>query len=248
MRIILFYFSFFFCINIFSAPISIKCFYKISEPTQSIKNYSNKNYSIKILNQNQIMVKIKYIPLKIKAKYPFHFKNKFLLTLIKENKKNSENLVPFSGKISKMSKGYYQCVDKVLKFVSKNFVYSSKLKPPFYGDCNVAAETTVKMLALCGIPARIKYVVKFEKKGEVIISGKSLHAVVEVFYPGYGWAFSDPVKYHHFIPASYLLIEKSNNLLGISLKKENCLTKKGFTDILEGKIIINKLPNMFRFF
>ncbi len=243
-----FFLIFLFSLNLFSSDIALKCTYKASEIPDSVKEYSNYNYSLTIDNNGEIKVEIKYKPFKLKAKYPYKFNNKKLIRLIKQNSKNSKDLLLLAENIVKKSKGYYQCVDNVLKFISLNFKYSKKIAPPFKGDCNIAAETTVKMLALCKIPARIRYVIKLDEKTAVIISGKSLHAVVEIYYPDYGWVFSDPVKYHHFIPASYLFVDKSEHLLGIKFSKKNCLTGKGFTDILEGKIIINKLPNLLRFY
>lgn len=236
-----------FTLNVFSQNIPIKCFYTLSENTLSIKNYSNANYR-ETVSGKKIKVEIKYNPLKIKARYPFSFKDKKLIDLIKKNKKNCEELLLFAENISEKSKGYYDCVDNVLKFMSIHFKYAKRITPPFKGDCNTAAETTVKLLALCGIPARIRYVVKFEQKESVIISGRSLHAIVEIYYPGFGWVFSDPVKYHHFAPSSYLLVDKQSQLLGIKVEKKNCLTKKAFTDILNGKIIVYKLPNLLRFY
>ena len=236
-----------FTFNVFPQTIPVKCFYTLSENTSAITNYSNANYR-ETVSGKKIKIEIKYKPLKIKARYPFSFKDKKLIDLIEKNKRNSEELLIFSENISEKSKGYYDCVDNVLKFMSKNFKYTERINPPFKGDCNTAAETTVKLLALCGIPARIRYVVKFEEKKSIIISGKSLHAIVEIYYPGFGWAFSDPVKYHHFVPASCLLVDKPSQLLGIIVVKKNCLTKKAFIDILKGKAIIYKLPNLLRFY
>ncbi len=236
-----------FTLNTFSQTIPVKCFYTLSENTLAITNYSNANYR-ETVSGKKVKVEIKYNPLKIKTRYPFSFKDKKLIDLIKKNKKNSEKLLLFAENISEKSKGYYDCVDNVLKFMSKNFKYTERINPPFRGDCNTAAETTVKLLALCGIPARIRYVVKFEQKESVIISGRSLHAIVEIYYPGFGWVFSDPVKYHHFVPASYLLVHNPSQLLGITLSKKNCLTKEAFIDILKRKIIVYKLPNLLRFY
>ena len=234
-------------INAFSNQIPVQCLYRVSEITDSLKCYSNANYRIIVDDNGTIDVEINYKPVKIKARYPFRFNNVQLLNLISENKKESGKLLFFAEQISEISSGYYDCVNEALNFISQHFVYSEKIKPPFQGDCNTAAETTVKILALCGIPARIRYAVRFENNRSAIISGKSLHAIVEIYYPGYGWAFSDPVKYHHFIPASYLLVNKTDKLLGLKFYKKNCLTEKAFIDILKGKTIIYKLPNLLRF-
>ncbi|BBB32201.1 hypothetical protein TTHT_0620 [Thermotomaculum hydrothermale] len=239
---------FLFTINVFSNQIAIKTIYLCSETPACLKNYSNANYTLKIKNKNKIEVKVNYAPLKIPSPYPFEIKERRLITLIEKNKSNSEELILFAHEIKQKSKGYYQCVDNVLNFVSKNFKYSNTINPPLKGDCNTAALTTVKLLALCNIPARIRYVIKFENTKKTTISGKSLHAIVEIYYPRYGWAFSDPVKYHHFVPSTYLLICNSQTLLGTTFKIKNNLTKKGFTDILKKKTIVYKLPNLFRFY
>lgn len=234
-------------LNVFAAKIPTLCEIKVSEKS-CLSNYSNWNYSIKITNKNTIEVKVKLKPLHLRTGYPFKFKDKALKELIEKNTRNSYKLLPVAEKIREKSRGYYECIDNVLNFISVHFEYSTSETSPFRGDCNTAAETTIKILALCGIPARIRYVIKLENKSEVIVSGRKLHAVVEIYYPQHGWVFSDPVKYHHFIPSNYVLVNCFNLLLGVKFEKKKCLKKKPFTDILKGKTIIYKVPNLFRFF
>ncbi len=234
-------------LNVFAAKIPTFCEIKVSEKS-CLSNYSNWNYSIKLTKNNNIEVKVNLKPLHLKTGYPFTFKNKALKKLINENTKNSYELLPIAERIKAKSKGYYECIDNVLNFISVHFEYSTHKTSPFKGDCNTAAETTIKILALCGIPARIRYVIKLEDKSEVIVSGRRLHAIVEIYYPNHGWIFSDPLKYHHFIPSNYVLVNCFNPLLGVRFEKKKCLKKKPFTDILKGKIIVYKVPNLFRFF
>jgi len=230
---------------VFSKQIPVKCTYLISEKTNSIKDYDNANYSIKTEGKS-VYVNVNTTPFRIKVPYPYEIKDEKLLKLIEKNKKNAEIFIPIIEKLTKNKKDYFSVVNSVLNFVAYKFKYSSTEKSPFIGDCNTAAKTTVKMLSLCNIPARIRYVIKAER--EKMVSGKSLHAVVEIYYPQKGWAMSDPLKYHHFVPANYILIEDFNNLLGVRIKKKNCLKKNAFTDILKGKTIIYKLPNLFRYY
>lgn len=234
-------------INLYAVKIPTYCEIQVSEKN-CISNYSNWNYSIKLTKKNTIEVKVNLKPLHLKTRYPFTLKDKALKKLIEENIKNSDELLPIAERIEAKSRGYYECVDNVLNFVSLHFEYYPSEISPFRGDCNTAAKTTIKILALCGIPARIRYVIKLEDKSEVIVSGRRLHAIVEIYYPQHGWIFSDPVKYHHFIPSSYVLVNCFNPLLGVRFEKKKCLNKKPITDILKGKTIVYKVPNLFRFF
>ncbi len=242
MRIL---FLFFLGINLFANNISIFSTFTLSEKSNCFRNYKNANYSISV-NNRSISVIVTNSPLKVRARYPFNFKQKELKKIIKNNLEKSEKFKVFFPQISGNSRDYYTVVDNILNFVAINFHYSTTNKNPFNGDCNVAANTTVKLLTLAGIPARIKYVVIVKK--EKILTGTSLHAIVEIYYPGTGWLLSDPLKYHHFIPSNYVLVNKNCNLLGIRITQIKSLKKEAFIDILKGKTVIYKVKNLFRYF
>ncbi len=87
-----------FTLNTFSQTIPVKCFYTLSENTLAITNYSNANYR-ETVSGKKVKIEIKYNPLKIKTRYPFSFKDKKLIDLIKKNKKNSEKLLLFAENI-----------------------------------------------------------------------------------------------------------------------------------------------------
>ncbi len=67
------------------------------------------------------------------------------------------------------------------------------------GYCTGVASLTVAMLEAVGIEAR-------EVAGFVTTEGGNggYHRWIEVFYPDRGWVFSDPLTFHHFVPATYL--------------------------------------------
>ena len=225
-----------------------KCSYILSENTALISDYSTYNYFVEKKGKT-ITVESNFSPLKIKAAYPYKFKDKELINLIKKNRESANPvLTVFAEQISKESKDYYSCVDKTLKFMSEKFKYTNREKGLFEGDCNTAAKTTIDLLALSGIPAKITYAIVCEKQKKVL-SGKSLHAIIEIYYPGAGWIPSDPVKYHHFIPSTYIIVKKpSSSMLGLTVEKKKCLEKKVFADILKGRLTVYKLPNLFKRF
>ncbi len=225
-----------------------KCFYTVSEKTDSIATYSSYNYSL-VKNESSITVISDFKPLRIKTPYPFQFKKGELTKIIERNKKQANPaLTLLAERIGFKSRDYYSCVDNVLKFISENFKYTDKEKNPFEGDCNTAAKTTVDLLSFLNIPAKKTYVIVCDKE-QKILSGKALHAIVEIYYPGAGWIPSDPVKYHHFIPSTYIIVKNPSSLvIGLTVKKKKCLEKKVFADILKGRLTVYKLPNLFKRF
>ncbi len=70
------------------------------------------------------------------------------------------------------------------------------------GYCTGVARLTVSLLRAVGIPAR-------EVAGYVLASGgggsgSGYHRWIEAYLPDRGWAFSDPLRSHHYVPATYL--------------------------------------------
>jgi transglutaminase-like putative cysteine protease len=103
---------------------------------------------------------------------------------------------------------HYDAVSRILAWVSRNVHYSldrREAQDPLSvldrrtAYCTGSARLTVALLAAVGIDAR-------EVAGLVIQKGGTVrfHRWVEIDYRDRGWAFSDPLRSHHYVPASYL--------------------------------------------
>lgn len=70
------------------------------------------------------------------------------------------------------------------------------------GDAADVARLAVALLGALGIEARTVHglVVGPPRPG----APRGAHAWIEVRYPDRGWAFSDPLHHHHYVPATYL--------------------------------------------
>jgi hypothetical protein len=109
----------------------------------------------------------------------------------------------------------YQAVSQVLGWVSRNVEYSLDRTQPQEADavlarrsgyCTGIARLTVALLAELAIEAR-------EVPGYVL-PGRSggaagFHRWIEVSYPDRGWVFSDPLSFHHYVPARYVRLAAS---------------------------------------
>ncbi len=71
------------------------------------------------------------------------------------------------------------------------------------GYCTGVARLTVALLRAAGIPAREVpgYVVDPQATAE---RRSGYHRWIEAYLPDRGWVFSDPLRSHHYVPATYL--------------------------------------------
>ncbi|HMB55217.1 MAG TPA: transglutaminase domain-containing protein, partial [Thermoanaerobaculia bacterium] len=70
------------------------------------------------------------------------------------------------------------------------------------GDARGIARLAVAMLTAAGVEARV---VEGRVLGTPEIGAPhGEHSWIEVRYPDVGWAFSDPLHHHHYVPATYL--------------------------------------------
>lgn len=103
----------------------------------------------------------------------------------------------------------FQAVSRILSWVNRNLRYeldrslsqsAEAVLERRSGYCTGLARLTVAMLDSIAIPSR-------EVAGYVISTPEEeggFHRWVEVYYPDRGWVFSDPLRSHHFVPATYL--------------------------------------------
>lgn len=103
----------------------------------------------------------------------------------------------------------YDAASRVLSWVARQIRYDLDRTQSQEPDavlarrsayCTGVARLTVAMLRGLGIEAR-------EVAGYVLAdrgAGGEFHRWVEIRYPDRGWVFSDPLRSHHFVPATYL--------------------------------------------
>lgn len=102
----------------------------------------------------------------------------------------------------------YEATSRILDWVARNVSYDLDRTAPQdplavlarrSGYCTGVARLTVALLAAAGIPAR--EVAGYVAADDVV---RGYHRWIEVWIRDRGWVMSDPLRSHHFVPASYL--------------------------------------------
>jgi Transglutaminase-like superfamily len=120
---------------------------------------------------------------------------------------------------------------RILAWLSRNLRYELDREAPQdaatvlarrSGYCTGIARLAVAMFHAVGIEAR-------EVPGWVAENGGGYHRWIEVYDPATGWTFSDPLRYHGFVPATYVRLagESVANAVaesGVLLTRESRLT------------------------
>ena len=102
---------------------------------------------------------------------------------------------------------HYEAISRILGWVAGSIAYDLDRGKPQdaaavlarrSGYCTGVARLTVALLEAAGIPARevAGYVVGGDAAG--------YHRWIEAYLPDRGWVFSDPLRSHHYVPATYL--------------------------------------------
>ncbi len=105
----------------------------------------------------------------------------------------------------------YEAISRVLGWVARSIAYDLDRGEPQdavavlrrrSGYCTGVARLTVALLEAAGIPARevAGYVVDPDHPG----GRGGYHRWIEAYLPDRGWVFSDPLRSHHYVPATYL--------------------------------------------
>ncbi len=218
-------------------------------PRTTIQPYKNAGYQIEETAEGIIHVFVDANPLRNSTPFPIPIKNKRARTILKSGQ--TPPLPTEFRKITQMlvrpCHGYYQAVSAILYWITRHFHYRIRTSTPLEGDCAAAAQLTVQMLREAGIPARSVTGIVMKAKNHVL-SGKALHSFVEIYYPGTGWLFSDPLSSYHYIPANYVLLNTAHisDYFGLTLRTVNQPAP------LESVIINDHSPvasriNLFRF-
>lgn len=102
------------------------------------------------------------------------------------------------------SQTVYEASSKILDWVSRHIEYDADREQSQAPGavlarqrayCTGIARLTVALLKAAGLEAR-------EVPGWV--AGEGYHRWVEIYLPDRGWVFSDPLRSHHYVPASYV--------------------------------------------
>ncbi len=105
----------------------------------------------------------------------------------------------------------YEAISRILAWMARSITYELDRDQPQNaaavlerrsGYCTGVARLTVSLLRAVDIPAR-------EVAGYVLPTdqgdpGSGFHRWVEAYLPDRGWTFSDPLRSHHYVPATYL--------------------------------------------
>jgi len=252
------YLFFVFCFSFaFSEGITgnEKAEFFLDETSTQFKSYENSFYSLKVVGR-KLVVKSNIDILKSKTKFPIKINEKSALSVLRQSFKNEnyrdfyknnkiKNQIKF---IKKNAKGYFQAVDSVLRWTASNFSYCDMQKSVLEGNCVTVAKLVVYMCTHLNIPARVVNGIVVSKESKVL-SGAALHTFVEIYYPDYGWIFSDPLEYFHFVPATYIYIDKidEQSLFAIKINRKKYLKKLQFVDILDNSSNVKSRVNLFRF-
>lgn len=177
-------------------------------PGTTIQPYKNAGYQIEETADGIIHVFVDANPLRNSTPFPIPIKNKRARAFLESGQTPPlpTEFRKISQKLVRPCRGYYQAVSAILYWITRHFHYRMPTRTPLEGDCTAAAQLTVQMLREAGIPARpVTGIVM--KANDHVLSGKALHSFVEIYYPGTGWLFSDPLSSYHYIPANYVLLE-----------------------------------------
>lgn len=214
----------------------------------AVPTYQNAGYRIHQAADGSVLVETTLSPLRIPARYPGVIDSPQAERILQDNRFNSTIQPPADLKLQvTRQRGYVDAVTAVLDHVAANFRYGPTDGSPYSGDCNTLCETTVELLTAFNIPARTAVCIVMEQP-ERTMAGPSLHRMVEIYYPGTGWLFSDPTVSHHFVPPSYVRLpaHPAHDMLGVTISRLRPLPPLPDLVILKGRTIPARV-NLYRF-
>ncbi|MGE5232710.1 MAG: transglutaminase-like domain-containing protein [Acidobacteriota bacterium] len=191
-----------------------------------VADYSNAGYRMRVGPDGEVEIEVDATPLQ--STWPFALPK----TGTTDQPPAIERL---ARSLTAGSSTRFEAVSRTLGWVSRNLRYDADREAPQdavavlarrRGYCTGLARTTVALLAAVGIEAR-------EVPGWVVDPGNGTnagyHRWVEVYYPDRGWTFSDPLAWHHMVPATYLRlaserIDPTAIRGGLLLERDDLLT------------------------
>lgn len=130
----------------------------------------------------------------------------------------------------------YDAVSRILAWVARSISYrldrgssqdAEQVLARREGYCTGIARLTVALLRAAGIEAR-------EVAGYVADAGNGeaagYHRWIEAYLPDRGWVFSDPLRSHHYVPATYVrlageTLEPVEGIEGLLIERRDSLTE-----------------------
>lgn len=133
----------------------------------------------------------------------------------------------------------YDAISRILSWVARSISYdldrsdsqdADRVLARRTGYCTGIARLTVALLRSAGVPAR-------EVAGYVADSGNGeaagYHRWIEAYLPDRGWVFSDPLRSHHYVPATYLrladeTLDPIEGIEGLLIERKDTSTEVDF--------------------
>ncbi len=161
-----------------------------------VEPYTNDGYTLEV-EEGAILVEV--------VSQPLRSQSPFVPPSIRAGGQG-DPLVQVARTITAGATMRYDAVSRVLAWVAANVRYDLDRSQPQDARavlerrtayCTGVARLSVALLGAVGITAR-------EVPGYVVGEEGGYHRWIEVYYPDRGWSFSDPARYHHYVPASYV--------------------------------------------
>lgn len=185
-----------------------------------IEDYRNTGYSLEI-RDGEAHVRVDTLPLESRA--AFSVPEKVPPTPIGR----------LARALSVSAETEFEAVSRILAWVARNIEYrldreqsqdAEEVLARRSGYCTGVARLSVALLESVGIPAR-------EVAGYVMESGRpgernGFHRWIEVRFSDRGWVFSDPLRSHHYVAATYVRlasdqVQAEAGLEGLLLERED---------------------------
>lgn len=170
-------------------------------PGVSVQAYSNLGYRL-TKEDGRVRIEVTTEPIGSEASF----------RLPAESRDEPASVNALARRLTASETTVYGAASRILDWVARNIGYRldrSLAQDPDTvltrrtGYCTGIARLTVSLLQAVGIEAReVPGYVVASPEDPTAISG--YHRWVEILYPDRGWAFSDPIASHHYVPATYL--------------------------------------------
>jgi len=184
-----------------------------NHPVEDIPDYSNRTYTQKVLQKDEFgaRVLIEANMERMNADTPFPVRglpgsfDKYLRAG-RDIQSNHPSIVEKAKQLTRGAKTVAEAVEAISNWVHDHIDYTIPVAQDALsvyrsgkGSCQGYTRLTIALCRAAGIPARYAhgYLVPGEKWGArverfgVKTHGGGYHAWVEIYYPGYGWAFTD---------------------------------------------------------
>lgn len=184
-----------------------------NHPVEDIPDYSNRTYSQKVLQKDEfstrVLIEVDMERMDADAPFPVRgLSGSFDKYLRAESdiQSNHPSIAQKAKQLTRGAKTVAEAVESISNWVHDHIDYTIPVAQDALsvyrsakGSCQGYTRLTIALCRAAGIPARYAhgYLVPGENWGAnverfgVKTHGGGYHAWVEIYYPGYGWAFTD---------------------------------------------------------